>query len=171
MRVKKAAFLAVMLLPLMSVRGWAENNSLAKTRPVPAGERVAGYLQGYLTKIYTVVETKASGGLFDGSQTYRVVVAYDPGAKELDITLIGSQQDAKTIERMMDVMRKIVLKLNPRLQKDYGVTLQDGDLSMDYLYAKTGQVLERYRDGKYLGNLPADQDEPQEPTPSTSSNP
>jgi hypothetical protein len=149
---------------------WAGNDSLAVTQTVPAGERVANYLQNYLGMIYTVVEAKNSGGLFEGPQTYRVVVSYDPDQKNLDVTLIGSQQDPQVIQRTMDVMRKITLKLNPKLQKDFGVTLQDGDLSMDYLYAKTGQVLDRYRDGKYLGPIAPDKNM-YTPTPDTFSNP
>lgn len=171
MWIKKTAFLAAGLAFLAATCCQAGNNGLAEVRPVPVGERVAAYLQGYLTKIFTVLETKNSGGFFDGTQTYRAVVAYDPDAKNLDITLVGTQQDTKVIDHMMGVMRQIILKLNPKLQKDYGVTLQDGDLSMDYLYAKTGQVLERYRDGDYLGPLSSVQDAPSTPTPSDFSNP
>jgi len=150
---------------------WAGNDGLAVTQTVPAGERVANYLQNYLGTIYTVVEAKSSGGLFDGPQTYRVVVGYDPDQKNLDVTLVGAQQDPKVIEHMMDVMRGIALRLNPKLQKNFGVTLRDGDLSMDYLYAKTGHVMERYREGKYLGPAPMEKDEVSTPTPDLSSNP
>lgn len=96
-------------------------------------------------------------------------MSYDLDQKNLDVTLIGSQQDLKVIENTMDVMRKIALKLNPKLQKNFGVTLLDGDFSMDYLYAKTGQILDRYRDGKYLGPAPGQAEST--PTPDLSSNP
>ena len=160
------AVLLAALLGAGAVR--AGNDGLVATQPVPAGERVASYLQAYLTKICAVLETRNSG-LIEGFQTYQVVVTYDPDLKDLDLTMVGTQQDLKVIEHMMDVIRGIVLKLNPKLQKNFGVTLRDGDLSMDYLFAKTGQIMDRYRDGKYLG--PSRNQDESTPTPDLSSNP
>lgn len=154
------AVLLAALLGAGAVR--AGNDGLVATQPVPAGERVASYLQAYLTKICAVLETRNSG-LIEGFQTYQVVVTYDPDLKDLDLTMVGTQQDLKVIEHMMDVIRGIVLKLNPKLQKNFGVTLRDGDLSMDYLFAKTGQIMDRYRDGKYLG--PSRNQDESTPTP------
>lgn len=152
MGLKKAVFL-VAFLGAVGL-GQAENGGLAKLQAVPVGERVANYLQAYLTTVYTVVEAKSSGGILDGHQTYRAVVVYDLEPNVLDITLIGMQQDTQTVQDMMDAVRKIVLKLNPKLQKDFKVTLQDEDLSMDYLYAKSGQILARYQAGKFFSVPP-----------------
>ena len=140
------------------VLGWAflagmasgQNADLSKARPVPAGERVAAYLQTYFEKIGTVVEAKSSRDLFGGSKTYRVLVVYDPDQQGLEVTVMGGDDDPAVGQSMLDTARDIILKLNPKLQKYFEVTLQASDLSMDYLCAKNGKVLVQYRDGKFL---------------------
>jgi len=150
----KKLWLALVLV-LTQTPVFSQNAGLAKTGSVPAGERVAHYLQIYFEKIGTVVETKSSGGLFGGSKTYRVLVLYDPDRQGLEVTVIGGEDSRAVGQSMLDAARGIILKLNPRLQKYFEVTLQETDLSMDYLCAKNGQVLVRYRDGKYKDNEPA----------------
>jgi len=149
MRLNKILWMA-MWIALSTGLAWAENEGLASLQSVPAGERVANYLQAYLMKVGTIVEAKSSGGLFEGPHTYRVVVSYDPDKKDLDVSVIGIAQDPEVEQNMLGAVRDIVLKLNPKLQKYFGVTLEDTDLSMDYLYAKSGTVLMRFRDGKYM---------------------
>lgn len=134
---------------LFLAAGWAAagNSGLASLQRVPAGERVANYLQAYLTTIGTIVESENSGGILEGARTYRVVAAYDPDQEAMEITLIGMQRDPATLREMLGVVRKIILKLNPKLRKNFGVTLGEGDFRMTYLYAKSGQVLMRYPEG------------------------
>ncbi len=153
MRLNKILWM-VAGITLVTVLAHAENEGLAASQSVPAGERVANYLQAYLLKVGTIVEAKSSGGLFDGTHTYRVIVSYDPEKKDLDISVIGTSQDPEIEQNMLGTVRDIVLKLNPKLRKYFGVTLQDTDLAMDYLYAKSGTVLMRFRDGKYVKSLP-----------------
>ncbi len=141
--------LAALLLSLGMGGAWASNGDLAKPQMVPAGERVANYLQSYLTTIGTIVEAKKSGGILEGSQTYRAIVVYNPDQQRLEISLVGSVEGPDTIQDMLEALKKIILGLNPKLQKYFGVTLDDADFSMDYLYAKTGKVLVRYRNGRY----------------------
>jgi len=149
MSLKKLQWIAVGITLSMGLAR-AENEGMASLQSVPAGERVANYLQAYFMKVGTVVEAKSSGGLFEGAQTYRVIVSYDPDKKDLDVAVIGMAQDPEVEQNMLGTVREILLKLNPKLQKYFGVTLQDTDLSMDYLYAKSGTVLTRFREGKYM---------------------
>ena len=128
----------------------AQNEDMAKLQTVPAGERVANYLQVYLTKLGTIVEAKSSGGILEGAQTYRVTVGYDPDKEGLDVAVIGMAHDPEATQKMLGVIEDIILKANPRLQKYFGVSLQEKDLAIDYLYAKTGEVEMRLRDGKYI---------------------
>lgn len=152
MRLNKILWMAA-AITLITGSAWAENEGLASLQTVPAGERVANYLQAYFMKVGTIVEAKSSGGLFEGAQTYRVIVTYDQDKKDLDVTVIGMAQDPEIDQNMLGTAKDIILKLNLKLKKYFGVTLQDADLSMDYLLAKSGTVLMRFRDGKYLKTI------------------
>lgn len=165
MAIQKYAGVTVILLFFGIVRSWAANDGLAKLQTVPAGERAANYLQSYLTTIGTVVEAKNAGGILGGTQTYRVVVIYNPDEQGLEVTLIGSVQDPEIIQNMMGTLEKIILGSSSKLKKYFDVTLGDADLSMDYLYAKTGRVLARYRDGKYSTGSVTDKSPAVRPTP------
>lgn len=132
---------------------------------VPFGERVANFLQAHMTTIGTVVEAKNVGGLLEEGQTYRVVVTWDPEQKCLDVSLIGTKQDPQTVQNMLETLRKIILGLNPKLKRNFGVTLQDHDLSMDYLYAKSGKVLLRYKDGNFITGPFSSATQVSQPTP------
>lgn len=150
---------------------WSGNNDLTKTEAVPAGERVANYLQACLTTFGTILESEKSGDLLGGAQTYRVVVVYDPGQKVLDITLIGNKQDPKAAQTMLEAVRDVILKLDPRIRKNFGVTLGEGDLSMDYIYAKSGRILLKYRDGGFMPGPGQDPLPVSTPTPIPGLNP
>ena len=149
--VKKVLLgIAIGLLSLGVGLAWAANEGLAVPQQVPAGERVANYLQAYWAKIGALVEAKTGGDILAGNQTYKVLVVYDPDGKVLDISLIGMSRDRKIAQQMLEVAKQIILKLNPKIEKRFGVTLQDGDLSMEYLYAKSGEVVLRYQDGNFV---------------------
>ncbi len=165
MVLRKTVGTAVALFLLGTAWVWAGNGDLAKTREIPAGESVAYYLQACLTTFGTILEAKNSGGLFDGGQTCRVVAVYNPDRQGIDVTVIGTQGDPKTSQTVLENFLKVILKLNPNLKKNFGVTLQESDLSMDYLYAKNGQVLMRYREGQFLQGPPPGSEPTDTPMP------
>lgn len=82
---------------------------------VPAGEKVTNNLQAHMATIGTVVEAQNSGGLIEGGQTYRAMVFWDPEQKCLDVSLHGMKQDPQTVQNMLKALRKIILRLNPKL--------------------------------------------------------
>jgi hypothetical protein len=141
---------ALGLLSLGISLAWAGNEGLALPQQVPAGERVANYLQAYWAKIGALVEAKTGGDILGGFQTYKVVVDYDPEKKVLEVSLVGMSRDKKIAQQMLEAVKQIILKLNPKIEKRFGVTLQEGDLSMEYLYAKSGETLLRYQDGHFV---------------------
>jgi hypothetical protein len=126
---------------------WAGNDALAQTQAVPAGERVAGYLQTMLTAVGQLMAFKHSGGI--SAEKYQPTVLYDQKNKAIQVSLVGTYTDLKLVKALVDFTREEVLNFNKNLQGDFGVTLADGDLEIDYLNVSSNKTLLSYKDGQY----------------------
>lgn len=127
----------------------AGNDLLSQPQTVTTGERVANYLQSLMISAGAILEAKNPGDLLNAPEFYRVGVTYNPEEKVLEIAVVSNQDDPKTAKQKLEMTQKVILSFNKRLQGIYGVTLAENDLWMDYLDAKSGKILLKYRDGKY----------------------
>lgn len=141
---------AALMISLVAGSAQAGNDLLSQPQTVTTGERVASYLQSLMISVGAILEVKNSGDLLNGPEFYRVGVTYNPDEKVLEIAVVCNQGDPKIARQKLELTQKVILSFNPRLQKIYGVTLSEKDLWMDYLDAKSGRILLKYRDGKYV---------------------
>ena len=146
----KAIFL-VLGMTLLTV-GFADggNDALAQPQTVTAGERVAQYLQSLMISAGAILEARKPGDLLNSPEVYRVGVVYEPVEKVIDLSVVGSQGDPQSARRMLELTRGLVLSFNKKLEKNFGVTLRDDDIIMDYLDAKTSRIILKFRDGHFL---------------------
>ena len=164
--MKKTLGVAALLISLGAGPAWAGNDLLSKPQPVTAGERVANYLQSLMISAGAILEAKNPGDLLNAPEFYRVGVTYNPEEKVLEIAVVGNQGDPKTVRQKLELTQKIILSFNKRLQRIYGVTLAENDFWMDYLDAKSGQILLKYRDGQYSEASAPETTPAASPTPS-----
>jgi hypothetical protein len=131
-------------------RAYAGNDALAQPQTVIAGERVANYLQAMMISVSAILEAKKQGDLISNSEIYRVAVTYDPQEKVIELSVVGIQSDPKVAQEKLELTKKLALSFNPKIQRNFGVTLGENDFTMDYLDAKTSHIVLKYRDGQYL---------------------
>jgi hypothetical protein len=129
---------------------WAGNDRLSEVQPVPAGERAANYLQVLLTSASQIIATQNAGGLFSDHEPYRVAVTYDPDNKVIEASVVGTKDKLEDAKAVLDIVEKLILSFNKRLQKNFGVTLSETDIYMDYLNARTSQSVVKYKNGQYV---------------------
>jgi hypothetical protein len=131
-------------------RAYGGNDALAQPQTVTAGERVANYLQSMMNSVSAVLEVQNSGDILNGREIYRVGVTYDPMDKVIELSVVGLQTDPKMAQEKLELTRNLVMSFNKKIQRNFGVTLGENDFVMDYLYAKTNQIVLKYRDGQFL---------------------
>ncbi len=135
---------------VLSGRVCAGNEALGEPQTITAGERVANYLQSMMISVSAVLESKKPGDIMGNPEVYRVGVTYDPQEKVIELSVVGIQADPKIAQDKLELTRKLVLSFNPKIQRNFGVTLGENDFVMDYLNAKTNHITLKYRDGKFL---------------------
>jgi hypothetical protein len=141
---------ALVLGLLLAGKVYAGNDALSQPQTVTAGERVANYLQSVMNSVSAVLEAQNQGDILNGREIYRVGVTYDPLDKVIELSVVGAQTDPKAAQGKLELTRKLVMSFNKKIQRNFGVTLGEDDFAMDYLYAKTNQIVLKYRDGKFL---------------------
>jgi hypothetical protein len=142
-------------------RVFAGNDQLSQSQTITTGERVAYYLQSQMIIASGIQETKDSGDLLNPGDVLRVAVTYEPARKVIELSAVGNRKDVEKAQERLEALQKVILKLNKKIQGNFGVTLALEDLSMDYLDAKTGKIILKFRDGKFLvpGSAPQRSDE------------
>jgi len=154
MRPMKTACFCAALFCLVTAPSWAANDALAQAQSVPTGERVANYLQTMLTAVGQLLIIKHPPGMIsDSNNTYRATVLYDPDRKVIQISLIGTQTDPKTLKALLEFTKDEVLSLNKTIQKDFGATLGDTDIDISYLNVAMNKTLLSYKDGRYSQDI------------------
>ena len=128
---------------------YAGDTALSQAAAVPAGERVANYLQAIMFSAGEVVTARSSGDIFSPIEPFRVAFNYDPEAQVIDVYITGRLEKAEEIKPVMELTQKLIFRLNDKIQKFYGVTLKPEDLSIDYLNVNSGKVVVKLVDGKY----------------------
>jgi len=122
---------------------------LSQAAVVPTGERIANYLQEVMSSACEVVTARSPGDIFSPKEPFRLAFNYDPEAQVIDVYVTGKLEKAEDIKTIFDFSQKLVLSLNDKVQKFYGVTLKATDLSMDYLNVTNGKVMMKLVNGKY----------------------
>jgi hypothetical protein len=141
---------AFLLLTLLTASAQAGNPALSQTSAVPAGERVANYLQALMTSAGEMVTAKSAGDIFSPKDTFHLSFNYDPEAQVIDVYLTGKLEKAEDIKPIFDLTQKLILRLSDKIQKYYGVTLKAEALSMDYLNLNSGKVILKLVNGQYM---------------------
>jgi hypothetical protein len=129
------------------------NEALAQAQTVPVGERIANYLQSMMISVSAILEAKKQGDIISNPEIYRVGVTYDPTDKVIELSVVGLQTDPKMVQEKLELTRNLVMSFNKKIERNYGVTLGERDFVMDYLYAKTNQIILKYRDGQFLSQV------------------
>ncbi|HXL73748.1 MAG TPA: hypothetical protein VN963_09000 [bacterium] len=142
-----------MFLPVLIVLNGvvhAGNAALSQSSTVPAGERIANYLQAVMSSAGEVVTARSPGDIFSPKDPFQLAFNYDPEAQVIDVYITGKLEKAEDIKPIFDLTQKLVLRLNDKIQKFYGVTLQVEDLSVDYLNVDSGKVIMKLVNGQFV---------------------
>ncbi len=129
---------------------YAGNVALSEKSMVPVGERIANYLQAVMVPAGAAVDAKNPGDVFNPRDPYRLSFNYDPEGQVIDVYLTGGSDNIDEIKNRFVLTQELILKLNRKIEKYYGVTLKAEDLSMDYLNVKTGKIMLKWVDGQYI---------------------
>lgn len=129
---------------------YAGNVALSQFSTVPAGERIANYLQAVMFSAGEVVTARSPGDIFSPKEPFRLAFNYDPEAQVIDVYITGKLEKTEDVKPIFDLTQKLILRLNDKIQKFYGVTLKAEDLSMDYLNVERGKVIMKFLNGRYV---------------------
>lgn len=144
----RVLFLAVLIVLGDSV--YAGNTALSQAVTVPTGERIANYLQAVMFSAGEVVTARSPGDVFSPKEPFHLAFNYDPEAQMIDVYVTGKLEKTEEIKPIFDLTQKLILHLNDKIQKFYGVTLNAKDLSMDYLNVEKGKVIMKLVNGQYV---------------------
>ena len=129
---------------------YAGNVALSEKTSVPVGERIANYLQAVIFSASQIVGDRSGGDMFSGHEDQRFSFNYDPEQQVIDVYVVGNLESVSDIEKRLDFTQKLILGLNQKIKKYYGVELGVNDLEIDYFNRKYGQEVVKYKDGKYI---------------------
>jgi len=148
MKVIRFIFLTVLIFLSRSV--YAGDAALARASTVPAGERIANYLQAVMSSAGEVITARSPGDMFSPKDPFYLAFNYDPEAQEIDVYITGKLEKSEEIKPIFELTQQLILRLNGKIQKFYGVTLKAEDFSMDYLNLNSGKVVMKLVDGHYI---------------------
>ncbi|SRR5665213_74558 len=142
----------LLLAALMVLRGsvYAGNAALSQASAVPTGERIANYLQAVMFSAGEVVTARSPGDIFSPKEPFHLAFNYDPEAQMIDVYITGKLEKAEDIKTIFDLTQKLILRLNDKIKKFYGVNLRVEDLSVDYLNVERGKVIMKFFNGQYI---------------------
>lgn len=135
---------------LWAVTCQAANENLGAWDSVPVGERVAGYLQTMVTATTQAMLLKPQTKYPNSKiEPIRVTIIYNPDEETLDVTLIGSLEDADAVKEDFTFIRKLILGFNKKLDYYYEVTLTDEDINLEYHNVPKNTTILKYENGLY----------------------
>lgn len=143
----------VLFLVVLMVLGdtvYAGNAALSQALTVPTGERIANYLQAVMFSAGEVVTARSPGDIFSPKEPFHLAFNYDPESQVIDVYITGKLEKAEDIKPIFDLTQKLILRLNDKIQKFYGVNLKVEDLSMDYLNVERGKIIMKFLNGQYV---------------------
>jgi hypothetical protein len=148
--MKVIRFIFLTGLIFLSRSGYAGNAALAQASTVPAGERIANYLQAVMSSAGEVITARSPGDMFSQKDPFHLAFNYDPESQEIDVYITGKLEKSEEIKPIFELTQQLILRLNGKIQKFYGVTLKAEDFSMDYLNLNSGKVAMKLVDGHYI---------------------
>ncbi len=142
----------------------AGNDALSHSSPAPLGERLALYLQGMMTIESAIWEQNHPAGM-DYREGVHMAVNYEPAEKLIGVSVVGTQDDLKYVQGLLEKVQKALLSFNKKIENDYGVELSEQDFSFAYLNVKTGRIMMRLKSGQGvdLGPTPTPEPAPTHP--------
>jgi hypothetical protein len=128
----------------------AANDNLGAWDSVPVGERVANYLQIMVTATTQAMPLKPQTKYPNLAQEpIRATIIYNPDEETLDVTLVGSLEDANAVKEDFTFMRKLILGFNKKLDYYFEVTLADEDINLEYHNVPKNKTILKYENGLY----------------------
>jgi hypothetical protein len=148
MTLKQMGWVLVLLF-VVGTRVYAGDDALSQPQTVTAGERVAAYLQSLMISTGAIIESKNQGDLINRPEVYRIAVTYDLQDKVLDVSVVGTEGDIEAAKKKLKIAQEMIMNFNKKIQRNFGITLTKDDLVMDYLDAKAGKIILKYRNGNF----------------------
>ncbi|SRR5260221_1189615 len=144
----KGVVLALSLL-LVVLPAFAANDDLETVEAPTLGERVATYLQTMVTAVSQTMSIKPSVNPALNQEPYRVTVTYNFGLEGIDVSLVGTQTDKKTVKAIIEFTRKLILGFNKKLDYNFEITLQEQDINIEYQNVLENRIILQYQGGFY----------------------
>ena len=148
--MKIIRFIFLTGLIFLSRAVYAGDAALAQASTVPAGERIANYLQAVMSSAGEVITARSPGDMFSPKEPFHLAFNYDPESQVIDVYITGKLEKSEEIKPIFDLTQQLILRLNGKILKFYGVTLKAEDFSMDYLNLNSGKVIMKLADGHYI---------------------
>lgn len=127
----------------------AANEDLETVEAPVLGERVAIYLQTMVTAVSQTLAVKPSANKALNLEPFRPTVTYDFDLMAIDVSLVGTQTDETTVKAIMEFARKLILGFNKKLDYNFGITLENEDIDIEYQNVLKNRVILRYQGGFY----------------------
>lgn len=128
---------------------FAANEDLETVEAPALGERVASYLQTMVTAVSQTLAIKPSSNKALNLEPFRATVTYNFDLMAIDISLVGTQSDEITVKAILEFTRKLILGFNKKLDYNFGITLEDQDIDVEYQNVLEDRVILRYQGGFY----------------------
>jgi hypothetical protein len=102
---------------MLSGLAYAGNAALSQALSVPAGERIANYLQTVMSPVGEVVTAWSPGDVFSPKDPFHLAFNYNPETRVINIYLTGKLEKSEDIKPIFDLTQKLILRLNGKIQK------------------------------------------------------
>ena len=147
MSLKKAVFVLGMLLAAFPA--FAANEDLETVEAPALGERVASFLQTMVTAVSQTMTIKPASNPALNQEPYRATVTYNFGLMAIDVSLMGTQTDKKKVKDIIEFTKKLLLGFNKKLDYNFGITLEEQDIDIEYQNVLENRTILRYQGGFY----------------------
>ena len=155
-RLKRAFFILCICLVTLPVL--AANEDLETVEAPTLGERAATYLQAMVTAVSQTLALKPSSNKAINLEPFRATVTYNFDLMAIDISLVGTQTNEAAVKSIMEFARKLILGFNKKLDYNFGITLENEDIDIEYQNVLEDRVILRYQGGFY--SRPDSKEEP-----------
>ncbi len=108
---------------------FAQDEALSARDSVPAGERLASYLQSYFNTFSSLEALKP------GQEPLRANIFYNPGAQIITVLVVGSLTDPEEAKPILTTALKVLMQSAKNVKNSYGFTLSEKDLALLYFSA------------------------------------
>ena len=134
---------------LLSGVSFAANDDLETVEAPALGERVATYLQTMVTAVSQTMAIKPSSSPVLSLESFRATVTYNFALEAIDVSLVGIQTDKKTVKDIIEFTKKLLLGFNKKLDYNFGITLEEQDIDIEYQNVLENRTILRYQGGFY----------------------